>query len=356
MLGAQAVGAQGGGGKGEGGRVGGGGVIVVVPDYPFFPGTLMEEDGKLLNSLARAYVKGERKRDAVMTRFLFSYVPVTMFDRIYDAKSPADSLPMAGVLWLFHLSGYFGGVWLRDELVRTGKNPAISGYSDPQDEAGFVAIVEKAEARLDAAKGSRADVLAANEASLFDIPSDIPGEDPERGLIDTFGYNEGYLLQIAEKPPEGLSTPADFVECPADSSTRPLYCRYGISRLDALRRFDPVSRRLAKGAGAYGDLAAQIPPLQEAAVARGRMVWDGLLDVQGFSQEAYEQLLDISSAFLETVQATVLAAVEAEAEQDVTVGRQATTANACMGVWLSSYITGLTDGREGRALPEFESL
>ncbi|MFO7591958.1 MAG: hypothetical protein R6X23_13880 [Acidimicrobiia bacterium] len=59
-----------------------------------------------------------------------------------------------------------------------------------------------------------------------------------------------------------------------------------------------------------GDLATQIPPLQEAAIARGRMVWDGLLDVQGFSQEAYEQLLDISSAFLETVQATALAAVE----------------------------------------------
>lgn len=104
------------------------------------------------------------------------------------------------------------------------------------------------------------------------------------------------------------------------------------------------------------DLATQIPPLQEAAIARGRMVWDGLLDVQGFSQEAYEQLLDISSAFLETVQATALAAVEAVVEKDVVVGRQAATANACMAVWLGSYITGLTDGREGRALPEFESL
>ncbi|HUV11029.1 MAG TPA: hypothetical protein VMX12_08615 [Acidimicrobiia bacterium] len=336
--------------------MGGGGTIVDVPDYPFFPGTLMEEDVKLLNSLARKYVKAQGKKDAVMTRFLFSYVPVTMFDRIYAAKSPAESLPMGGVLWLFHLSGYFGGVWLRDELVRTGKNPAISGFSDPQDEAGFVAEVEKAEQRLEAATGSRAEVLAANEASLFDTPLDIPDGDLERGLIDTFGYNEGYLLQIAEKPPEGLRTPADFVECPADSSARPLHCGYGTSRLEALHRFDPVSRRLARGAGAYGELAAQIPPLQEAAVARGRMVWDGLLDVQGFSQEAYEQLLDISSAFLETVQATVLAAVESVVEKDVTVGRQAATANACMAVWLDSYITGLTDGRADRALPAFEPL
>lgn len=328
---------------------------MVLPDYPFFPGTLMEEAPRLLDSLATKYVKAEGEEDAAMTRFLFSYVPVTMFDRIYDAPSPGESLPIGGVLWLFHLSGYFGGVWLRDELARTGKNPAISGYSDPQDEAGFVALVDKAESRLDAATGRRSVVLAENEASLFDVPSDVPGEDPERGLVDTFGYNEGYLLQIAEKPPEGLSTPTDFVNCPADPASRPLYCSYGTSRLEALRRFDPVSRRLAKGDGAYGDLGAEIPALQEAAIARGRMVWDGLLNVQGFSQEAYEQLLDISSAFLETVQATVLAAVEAVAEEDVTAGRQASTANACMGVWLGSYITGLTDGREGRALPEFES-
>ena len=162
-------------GRSAGGKAGRG-VTVVLPDYPFFPGTLMEEAPELLDSLARTYVKGEGNEDAVMTRFLFSYVPVTMFDRIYDAKSPAATLPMGGVLWLFHLSGYFGGVWLRDELVRTGKNPAISGYSDPQDEAGFVALVGKAQARLDAATGRRHEVLEANEASLYDIPSETPGE------------------------------------------------------------------------------------------------------------------------------------------------------------------------------------
>jgi hypothetical protein len=74
-------------------------------------------------------------------------------------------------------------------------------------------------------------------------------------------------------------------------------------------------------------------------------VWDGQLDVQGFEQEPYEQLLDISSAFLETVQATALATVQAVAEGDATLGRQAAVANAMMSVWLRSYIVGLTDGR-----------
>jgi hypothetical protein len=347
-----------GGGSGVGsaaGPVGGGGVVVVVPEYPFFAGTTMREDPKLLNALARTYVRRHGGRDAVMTRFLFSSVPVTLFDRIYATKDPANTLPMGAYLWLFHLSGYFGGVWLRGELVRTGKNAALSSYSKPQDEAAFTAEVATADEALDAASGPGPALLEYEKASLFDAPPVPPATMPQRGLVDTFGYNEGYLLQIAEKPPVGLSTPAGLVECPA-AAERPLYCSYGTNRLEALPRFDPISRKLAAGKGAYADLATQIPPLQEAAITRGRGVWDGALNVQGFSQEAYEQLLDISSAFLETVQATVLATVKSTAERVVPVGRQAATANACMGVWLSSYIVGITDGRPDRALPEFEAL
>jgi len=330
-------------------------VVVTVPEYPFFPGTTMREDPKLLNSLARRYVAKQGDRRAVMTRFLFSSVPVTLFDRIYATRDPANMLPAGGYLWLFHLSGYFGGVWLRRELVRTGKNASLASYSKPQDEAAFTAEVAKADEALDAAKGPGPALLAYEKASLYDTPPVPPATMPERGLVDTFGYNEGYLLQIAEKPPVGLSTPAELVACPAVAQ-RPLYCSYGTHRLKALPRFDPISEKLAAGKGAYADLATKIPPLQEAAIARGRGVWDGALNVQGFSQEAYEQLLDISSAFLETVQATVLATVKSAAEQAVPVGRQAATANACMGVWLSSYLVGITDGRPGRTLPEFESL
>src|SRR5262249_3370788 len=95
-------------------------------------------------------------------------------------------------------------------------------------------------------------------------------------------------------------------------------------------------------------------PIQEAAIARGRAVWDGQLDVQGFTQDAYVQLLDISSAFLETVQATALATVRAVAEPNDIVGRQAATANAMLTLWLRSYLVGLMDGHEVM-LPTFAS-
>jgi hypothetical protein len=330
-------------------------IDVVVPDHPFFAGTTMREDAGLLSSLARSYRREHGDGPVEMTRFLFSYVPVTLFDRVYATGDPARELPVGSYLWLFHLSGYFGGVWLRAELVRTGKNDAIAAFSAPQDEAGFRAEVAKADAALRAASGPGEGVLEYARASLFDRPPPPGAAQPDHGLVDTFGYNQGYLLQILDEPPEGLTAPADLVACPADPATRPLSCRYATTRLRALQRFDPVSEALAAGGSGYEELSTQIPPLQCAGIARGRQVWDGALNVQGFSQEAYGQLVDISSAFLETVQATALAAVCAVGDEQVVTGRQAATANALLGVWLTSYLTGMTDGRPDRALPVFGS-
>jgi hypothetical protein len=336
-------------------RAGASAIVVGVPDHPFFAGTTMREDAGLLSSLARAHLREQGDRPVAMARFLFSYVPVTLFDGVYATGDPAHELPVGSYLWLFHLSGYFGGVWLRAELERTGKNDAIAGFSAPQDEAGFRAEVAKADAALEAASGPDEGVLEYAEASLFDQPPPTGATQPEHGLVDTFGYNQGYLLQILDEPPVGVAAPAGFVSCPPDPATRPLFCEYATSRLRALQRFDAVSEALAAGRSGYAELSAQIPPLQRSGIARGRQVWDGVLNVQGFSKEAYGQLLDISSAFLETVQATALAAACAVGEEHVVTGRQAATANALLGVWLTSYLAGMTDGRPDRALPVLES-
>jgi len=326
-------------------------VIVALPDHPFFPGTVMEPDPALLDELAGAYLERTPATSRAMTRFLFSDAPVELFDRIFASDDPA-SLPCGGYLWVFHLSGYFGGVWLRDELARSGHNEAIAGFSVTPSEDAFVEETDRAARALTAASGSAASLLAYAEASLYDAPNPEPAP-PTPGLVDSFGYNQGYLLQIVEKPPEGLTTPPGLVVCPATAGEGPLTCTYATSRLRALGESTDVSSALARGDGPYGALAARVAPLQDAGVARGRTVWDGMLNVAGFTQEAYEQLLDISSAFLETVQATVLSTVRAVAERDELAGRRGAVANACMGVWLTSYLVGITDGRPGRALPRF---
>jgi hypothetical protein len=180
-------------------------VKVELPDHPFFPGTIMERDPALLDELAGA-------SSHVMTRFLFGNAPAELFDRIFASDAPG-TLPTGGYLWVFHLSGYFGGVWLRDELARSGHNEAIAGFSVTPSEEAFVQETDLAARALTAAAGGREEVLAYAEASLFDS---------EHGLVDTFGYNEGYLLQIVERPPEGLTTPPGLVVCPATAAEGPL--------------------------------------------------------------------------------------------------------------------------------------
>jgi hypothetical protein len=322
---------------------------VQLSDYPYFAGTMMTPDEALLDRMAGEYAATADEQPPAMTRFLLGDVPVRLFDTIFGADDPTG-LPLGSYLWLYHLSGYYGGLWLRGELLASGHNTMMANVNLPQTEEQFAAAVGDAQRVFGRAAAS--DVLAYNEESLYDRPNPENPDVPIQGLVDLFGYNEGYMLQIAEKPPEGLVTPDDLVVCPADPADGPLHCRYRTSRLAALATFEPVADALRRGDGPYGDLAAAIAPAQSEGIARGRMVWDGQLNVQGFGQEAYEQLLDISSAFLETVQATVLATVHAVAERDERVGRQAATANAVMGIWLRSYVVGLTDGR-AIGLPTF---
>ena len=86
-----------------------------------------------------------------------------------------------------------------------------------------------------------------------------------------------------------------------------------------------VQAGLAAG-GSYSQVTAELLPVQEAAVPRGRSVWSSGLSVQGFPQSEYDQLLDVSSSFLETVQATALTMVQALGDRDAAKARRGAVA------------------------------
>jgi hypothetical protein len=124
--------------------------------------------------------------------------------------------------------------------------------------------------------------------------------------------------------------------------------------LEALGVFTDVQAAInADPPTAAADLVTELRPIQDAAVPRGTAVWSGGLSVQGFSQESYDQLLDTSSSFLETVQATALAVVSAVDDDDADLARRAATADAAMVVWLDAYFAGLLDGGGEIELPTF---
>lgn len=315
---------------------------VEVPEYPFSDDPAIALDREALDGYATQYASTTAEPDG--ERFLFGWLPVELFDRILagDDGTGEDAL---GILYV---SGYFGGVWLRGAIDRA--QPGTSALANvrtapSQDE--LTETVALARAALDAAAGTDDEALAHAEASLFPRPGTEAGFTGD-GLAQGFGYNQGYLLQILEAPPEGLQTPPEY----AVTCGGPLSCRYASPRLDALRELADVEAALRDGSSpAYAELARRIAAEQDAFVPRGRAVWSGGLSVEGFGQRDYETLLDVSSSFLEALQATALTAARATAERDAEAGRRAAIANAAMTVWLRAYTTGLVEGRTPPELP-----
>src|ERR1700704_5311745 len=105
---------------------------------------MMTPDSALLDELASEYAARQGNDPPVMTRFLFADVPVVLFDKIFTAADPAQ-LPLSSYLWLYHLSGYYGGLWLRGELLKSGHNRMIENVNLPQSAEQFVTEVGDAQ-------------------------------------------------------------------------------------------------------------------------------------------------------------------------------------------------------------------
>lgn len=320
------------------------GAAVTLVDYPLWDTPVLVADQALLDELAADYVATTDQPE--VERFLFGYAPVVAFDRLLTEDLDPDTA--RGLLWVLHLSGYFGGRWLRGEIATAQPDAPLVGFSNPPTEESFLATMERAQTALDAAVAEDDEAVAYADASLWDETDEVTGE-PIRGLADNFGYNQGYMLEILETPPAGLAASPEYqITCAG-----PLACDYASPRLPALAGVADVQAALVAGTEpAYVDLGARILPVQDAAVPRGRAVWSSGLSVQGFPQQEYDQLLDVSSTYLETVQATALTMVRAIVDGDAGSARLGAAANAGMIVWLGGYYAGLTNGEDDVVLPD----
>ncbi len=291
-----------------------------IPPHPFPDDPLVAEHRPTL---------ADRLRDANeddALRALFGAVPARLLDALL-AGGPAD--PPS--LWIFTLSGYFGGIWLRREILAAQPETPLASMSAAPDEASCRAVFDAARA---GAHASAQDAAALCRASL-------------PGWLAGFGYNRGYLEVILENPPAGCTSPPNFLRV-----ENPLWCDFRVHPLAALDRLWAVSQRT--------QLSDEQATALDAACASGRQVWNSGLSVQGFGPHAYALLLDLSARFLAAVQAIVLTALRAAEDDGANRALPALRAGAALAVWQGSYLIGLrdpsADGRPASAtLPRFVS-
>ncbi|XGV96267.1 MAG: hypothetical protein ACAF41_26490 [Leptolyngbya sp. BL-A-14] len=316
-----------------------------LPPYPFFDNlrTVMTEDLDLLDRLLSAYTRQTPTASQDPIDFLSRYVPVYVFEQTLRPSDSSDP-SLSTLLWLMHLAGYFGGVWLRNAFIRfpvPGSPSPRPGI--PPSEIAFAGVVARINAALTAFGGNDAGALAYAEASLRG------GQN--QGLTDSYGYNAGYLDQIltGSKPTNAAAPAGYFTYC----NTVLFDGLYGVEEIKPLNQWrhraeravlQPNSRYAAivEGNGETDTLLA----IQAAGNVRGKLTWQPqnvFLGIANFDQPTYDLLLATSAYFLQCIQATGLAALAASAVGNPDWARGGVRSNAMTVPYTGSYGVGLFD-------------
>ncbi len=297
-----------------------------LPEFPFVESALAKAGQTYLDELATAYVcslgEGEAINDAY---FFYSYAPLESFNRIVAG----DTVHLPEMRWVLHLSGHFGGIWLQSGLNPDAEDDGEGGEGG----GGFLDAERIAGEAMTALEGSDEDLFAYNKKSL------LAGIFPDLGIASNFGYNTGYLLEIYESPPASLEPPSNFIECEGL-----LWCDYATARLEALSTLSATSGKLSTDGNRWEELRDGVRTAQAGGENMGRNVWGGFMSKDGLTQDFYIELLDVSSSFVEAVQATGLLAAQGYAESDADAGRTSAQMQSALAYWLGSYMSAFGGG------------
>ena len=123
-------------------------VSVTVPDHPFSPCDAMQVDRALLASWESEYIAESGSPD--VARFLFGEVAVRVFDALLGEES--RELAAESAVWLMHLSGYFGGVWLRSAIRAAQPDNALMKAGAAPTREAFDLVAGRASQALAASR------------------------------------------------------------------------------------------------------------------------------------------------------------------------------------------------------------
>ena len=311
-------------------------VSVDLPPMPVSKGRAFTVSRDAITRVATDYVDaGGTPADSA--RFFFGDLAVTSLDKLADPNvTPADSRTQLGNL---AVSGYFGGIWLRDNLRDNGTGIGVTPASPTQapklaaSAIGIKLFDGLAAGLTGAAAGPNWLVHAAAHVS---VPV----------MLALYGYNRGYLQVILENPPAGVPSMQNSLSCNGF-----LDCNSSAFPLEIATRYDDVLAKLAQPNTVGWKEMALWTKLLEGATGAGRSVWESIAAAGAFSPKSYTALVDLSSAYLMVSKAAVLSSMLAAADGDAAVGRSSLRLQAGLWMWSGSYFSGLASSAPAGTLP-----
>lgn len=320
------------------------GVSVDIPPMPVTHGWSFDVSEELITDYATAYVDGGGD-PSDSPRFFFGDLAVASL----EALAEQDLSPEQARLELGNLvvSGYFGGIWLRDNLRDT---PAASADQ-----------ISASVAQVPTARTSVLDNLAsAITIRLFDVlattlqgaaaarPSFIvraANHASEPVLLALYGYNRGYLEVILDNPPPGVPSMKDTLTCEGF-----LDCNSTTFPLEIANRYDAALDYLAHPTNLRWWGTKALTAVMEGFTGAGRFVWE-LIASGGLSPTSYVPLVDLSSAYLMISKAAVLSSMLGYANGDTETGRSSLHLQAGLWLWSGSYFAGLASNAPAGTIP-----
>jgi hypothetical protein len=327
-------------------------VTVNIPEFPFNENKVVTIDKDIIGTFAQQFAieEGEGKTDA---EFFLGYLPLKTADMLCSGN--VNHYEINRLLGNLYVSGYFGGIWLRDALGGNAMNSRSflndSLPSDFKDAAGsgdntlvFNILMAMAGSKVKRAGSNDFTALAACRLSM-----------PSFLLI--YGYNWGYFDYILKNPPEG----AGGIEQPCNCS-RMLDCNVPGLTLETLDKYKSSRDLLEDPENAKGisvlkwyEMKALTGIWANGAVNTGSGVWENIMN-ENMDKDTYMLLLDLSARFMLVAEMSILPAMKGYAEGDTDACRCGLLQQAAMIVWAGSYFMGLGSDAPAGTFPSINRL
>ena len=309
-------------------------VSVTLPQLPLSEGSSFTVSTDAIVDVAADYVAGGGD-PADSPRFFFGDLAARSLDDL--AGQNLTSQQVRTRLGNLAVSGYFGGVWLRDNL--RGPAPAAPPSSAPVDltvSAIGMRLFDALAGGLTAVAAKASPWLASSVAHLT-VPV----------MLALYGYNRGYLEFLLENPPAGVPSLQNSLSCNGF-----LDCNSSAVPLEIATRYDAALAKLASPTSPGWWEMKLWSTVLESATGAGRFVWQAIASGGGFSPVSYAALVDLSSTYLMVGKAAVLSSMLAAADGDAATARSSLLLQAGLWMWSGSYFAGLASNAPVGTLPE----
>ncbi len=309
-------------------------VSVSLPPLPLREGSSFTVSDDAIGRRAADYVAaGGDAEDSA--RFFFGDLAVSSLEVLADRDVTA--VQVREELGNLTASGYFGGIWLRDNLrdAPAQSQPDAAAPADLTVSTMGIRLFDMMAAGITGAAVSPNGWIVRSVAHVS-VPI----------LLAVYGYNRGYLEVLLENPPPGVTPAPGSLACDGFLS-----CSSSTVDVEIATRYDEALNKLGTPRSpAWWEMAAWTA-LLESATGAGRFVWE-LIAAQGsFSPRSYEALVELSSTYLMVSKAAVLSSMQAYADADTDLGRSSLRLQAGLWMWSGAYFGGLASGAPAGTLP-----